>query len=334
MKAIEYSEHGIPHEVCRCVDIQEPESPDPGELRLLVLASAINPADLLTIEGRYPGPESLPARQGIEGVGLVEQLGQGVQGFEIGDHVLILSRENWVEKVLVRADNVMKIPKQLDIYQAATMKANPPSAMLMLDDYVKFHLGDWVIQNAANSALGQHVIRLANVRGIRTINIVRNGSWVAPLKALGADIVMVDNNTLPKQVRAELGGDSIPLALDAIGGNATTRLADCLSDNGVIVNYGFLSGEPCVISPHHTIVRGIELKGFWLVKNLFQQPRRQIEYVYDEVGQMIVNGTLKTAVEKIYRLDQVTDALTHAEKERRKGKILFAPNLDRIPSTG
>jgi len=334
MKVIEYNERGVPHEVCACAEVAEPRAPGPGEILVSVLASAINPADLLTIEGRYPGPQTLPARQGIEGVGLVEQFGAGVVGFELGDHVMLLARDNWVQQALVRADNVIKIPRQLNIYQAATMKANPPSAMLMLDDYVSLRHGDWVIQNAANSAVGQHVIRLASARGIRTINIVRSGSWVAPLKAMGADIVMVDNSTLPKQVRAEIGNDSVPLALDAIGGKASMRLADCLSDNGIVVNYGFLSGEPCMITPSQAILRGIELKGFWLVKNLFQKPRRQIEHVFNEVTRMIFNGTFNTSIEAIYRLDQVGEALAHAEKEKRKGKILFAPNPDKIPANG
>ncbi len=326
MKAIEYTEHGVPHEVCTCVDVEEPGPPGPGEMVVSVLASAINPADLLTIEGRYPGPKTLPARQGIEGVGRVEQLGEGVGTFEVGDHVMIMGRENWTEKVRIRMDSAFKIPRQLKIYQAAAMKANPPSAMLMLDDFVGLRDGDWIIQNAANSAVGQHVIRLANARGIKTINVVRNGFWVGPLKGMGADIVMVDNIALPKQVRAEVGDANIPLALDAVGGKACMRLIDCLSENGVAVNYGFLSGEPCVISPEQTIIRGIQLKGFWLVKNLFQKPTRQIEYVYNEVVCMIFNGTLHTPIEAAYRLDQVEQALAHAEQEGRKGKILFVPN--------
>jgi NADPH:quinone reductase-like Zn-dependent oxidoreductase len=146
------------------------------------------------------------------------------------------------------------------------------------------------------------------------------------LKAIGADIVMVDNIALAKQVRSEVGDANIPLALDAVGGKACTHLMDCLSDNGVAVNYGFLSGEPCVISPEQTIIRGIQLKGFWLVKDLFQKPARRIEHVYNEVVCMIFNGTLHTPIEAVYRLEQVEQALTHAEQEGRKGKILFLPN--------
>ncbi|MDH3693399.1 MAG: zinc-binding dehydrogenase, partial [Gammaproteobacteria bacterium] len=161
-----------------------------------------------------------------------------------------------------------------------------------------------------------------------------SGSWVAPLKAMGADIVMVDNSTLPKQVRAEIGNDSVPLALDAIGGKASMRLADCLSDNGVVVNYGFLSGDPCMITSSQTIVHGIELKGFWLVKNLFQKPRQQIEHVFSEITRLIFNGTLNTPIEAIYRLDQVKEALAHAQQEKRQGKIVLVPNPDKIPANG
>ncbi|MDH3687986.1 MAG: zinc-dependent alcohol dehydrogenase family protein [Gammaproteobacteria bacterium] len=326
MKAIEFTRYGIPHEVCACVEVPDPGAPSPGEIVVTVLASAINPADLLIIEGRYPGPTELPARQGIEGAGRVEAVRQGVVGLNVGDHVIILERANWAERVRVASDRVIKIPRQVDILQAAMMKANPPTALLMLRDYVDLKPGDWVVQNAANSAVGYHVIRLAKSSGVRTINVVRRESLVEPLKSIGADLVLVDGNDLGRRVRAEIGEDNVPVAFDAAGGPACLHLADCLSDGGILVNYGFLSGKPCMITPHHAIVHGIELKGFWLVKRLFQRSRDKIEEVYREVAQLINAGTINAPIEATYRLENAKDALAHAEREGRNGKILFTAN--------
>ena len=172
MRRVEFDRYGVPHQVCTLVEHPTPQ-PGPGEVLVRVEASAINPADLLIIEGRYPGPDTLPAAQGIEGAGRVSALGDGVDSLQVGQRVMLLSRANWADEVCVPAAAVIGLPESLDIRHAAQIKANPPSALLMLQDYVKLQAGDWVIQNAANSAVGRHLIRLAKKRGIHTVNVVR-----------------------------------------------------------------------------------------------------------------------------------------------------------------
>lgn len=326
MKAIEFTNHGIPHQVCLCVDAPDVGEPGPGEIVVAIDASAINPADLLIVEGRYPGPSQFPARLGIEGTGQVVSIGNCVTGLAPGDRVMILDRANWAEKVRVAAEQTIKIPADLDVLQAAMMKANPPTALLMLRDFVDLQPGDWVIQNAANSAVGYHVIRLARSLGVRTINVVRRASLIAPLTAAGADLVVIDGDDLGKRVRAELGNVPVPLALDAAGGRACLALADCLSDGATLVNYGFLSGDPCMVTPEHTIVHDINLRGFWLVRSLFQGPREKIEARYAEITRLISEGIIDAPVEATYSFEDVEIALAHAEREGRDGKILFVVN--------
>ncbi|MFC1664893.1 zinc-dependent alcohol dehydrogenase family protein [Pseudomonadota bacterium] len=326
MKLIEFFRHGTPHEVCRCVDAEPLGEPGSQELLVDVDASAINPADLLIIQGRYPGPEHLPAAVGIEGVGTIKKIGDGVSSFESGDRVLILGRANWAQQVMVPQEQAIKLPFELDILQAAQLKANPPTAKLMLENYLNLKPGDWIIQNAANSAVGQHIIRIAHNRGLKTVNVVRRTNLVEPLSDLGADLVVVGGKDLSQRVRTSVGDARLLLAIDAIGGEDCLQLADCLSDNGVVVNYGFLSGEPCKISPHQAILHGISLQGFWLVKSLFQTDRANIENTYAEIAELFMSGVLNSPVEACYPLEQVTEALTHAEGEGRSGKIVFTPN--------
>ena len=326
MKVIQYSEHGLAHDVCDCIEVGEPGAPGRGEILVSVEASAINPADLLIIEGRYPGPGTLPARQGIEGAGSVLDVGEGVEGLSRGDRVLLLARDNWAERVRIPAEQAVKIPHELDVLQAAQMKANPPSAKLMLTDFKKMNPGDWIIQNAANSAVGLHVIRFAKQMGIKTVNVVRRNSLIETLSAIGADLVIVDGDDLAERVRAEIGGGNMPLAFDAIGGSASMRLADCLTDEGLVINYGFLSGEPCMITPTQAIVRQISLTGFWLVTRLFQNSRDVIETTYAEIAELFISGVLNSPVEATYTLEQAKEALAHAHRHGRNGKIVFTPN--------
>lgn len=326
MKAIEFASYGVPHEVCRCVDVADVEPPGASEIVVEILASAINPADLLIVEGRYPGPATLPARMGIEGVGRVVMLGEDLESLAVGDHVISMERHNWAQRIRIPAARAIKVDQDADLLQLAQLKANPPSAMLMLRDYVDLEAGDWVVQNAANSGVGRHVIRLAAAGGIRTANIVRRQDAVAPLKEIGADVVLVDGDDVGARTRAETGGAGARLALDAVGGDATRRLADCLVDGGVVVNYGFLSGEPCMITPHQLVLHDITLKGFWMVRAGGAMTPDGLRAMYRELASRFADGTLHVPVESTYGLDGIAEALERSWRFGREGKIVLTPN--------
>lgn len=327
MKAIQLIAHGTPAASCSCVEVSEPAPPAAGQIAVEIQAAAINPADLLIFEGRYPGPAELPAFVGIEGAGVVTAVGDGVTEFNIGDHVISMGRANWSEKVTADVNQFVPIPKELPWEQAAQLKANPPSAHLMLTDYVDLVPGDWIIQNAANSAVGRHVIAFCKARGIHSINIVRRESLVDELTSLGADLVVEDSDDIAMIVREKTGGDAnIPLGIDAIGGTGTLKIADCLSNGGKVVNYGFLSGDPCQMTPTHTIVQGLSLHGFWLVGFMQGSTREQKNALYKTMSQAFIDGELNVPVEAEYSLDQISEALAHAHKEGRSGKILLRPN--------
>ena len=326
MKIVRFTQYGPPDRVCECVEVADCGAPGAGEVVVEIMASAINPADLLMIEGRYPGPVP-PAPLGIEGAGRIAALGAGVTGLAEGDHVMVMERANWAQRVRVPALRVVRLPRELSFADAAMLKANPPSAELMLSDYVALRAGDWVIQNAANSAVGRHVIRLARDRGVKTVNIVRRESLVGELQALGADLVLVDGEDLAGRVRAATGADApIRLALDAAGGESCLRLADCLSDGGVIVNYGFLSGEPCKVTPSHLIVHGLSLTGFWLVGFMQRAAPAEIQAMYDKMAAKFIDGTLQVPVEASYPIAEARAAMAHAMREGRSGKIILLPN--------
>jgi hypothetical protein len=142
------------------------------------------------------------------------------------------------------------VPADADPHQLAMLKVNPATALMMLRNYVDLQPGDWVIQDAANSGVGSNLIRLAGADGVRTVNVVRRAALAAPLEAIGADVVVVDGADLAERVRAVTGGTPPRLAIDAIGGSVVMRLADCLAEGGTVVNYGLLSGEPCMLAGH------------------------------------------------------------------------------------
>ena len=324
MKRIQLVRYGKPETTCECIDVESLPPPAAGHINVAIRASAVNPADLLIFENLYPGPESLPAFVGIEGAGEVIAVGDGVDEYQVGDHVVSLGRSNWSEQVSGECNQFVKIPSNLEWSSAAQLKANPPSAFLMLENYVTLQAGDWIIQNAANSAVGRHVIQGCKARGVRSINVVRRVELIPELEALGADIVVVDNDNMAATVREKIGADAaVRLGIDAIAGDAMLRMADTLSDGATVVNYGFLSGQPCQLTPTHTIVRGISLHGFWLVGFFQTASRQQVINMYNTVAQQFLDNELHVPVEAEYQLSDIANALEHANREGRNGKILL-----------
>jgi NADPH:quinone reductase-like Zn-dependent oxidoreductase len=301
-------------------------SPGPGEVNIKVEAGPINPAELLLIEGKYASRPPLPARLGIEGVGTITAVGEGVNELAMGDRVMSLGRTNWAEEIQVSSGAVVKVPKDADVQQLSMLKVNPATAMFMLERYVNLKPGDWVIQNAANSAVGRYIIQLAKTKGVKTLNVVRRTELFGELRKIGADVVLLDGDDLAKRVRSEVGDANIPLAIDAVAGEGTLRLGGALSEGGTVVNYGLLSGKPCQLTPELVVFQGITLTGFWLAKLLGTMKPDELQKLYAELASQITNGNLYTPVESAYRLDQLSDALKHAYQTERNGKVLLMPN--------
>ena len=325
MKIVRFESFGIAHEVCACVDAPDPGPPAADEVVVDVDAFPINPVDLLTIAGTYAIRPDLPAVPGSEGVGRVADVGAEVTAVAPGDRVLLMSRENWAERKRLKSTEVLKVPGDLDVRQLAMLKINPATAALMLGTYVELKEGDWVIQNAANSGVGQNLIRLARARGIRTVNVVRRESLVGALKEMGADVVVVDGDNLAEHVRRETEDAAIPLAIDAVAGEATQRLSECLADGATIVNYGLLSGRPCMVPADRVIFKGLTLTGFWLVEHLGAMTGDERAAFYGDLAARIADGSLMVGVEAVYPIEDITGALEHARRKGRDGKILVAP---------
>ncbi len=325
MKAIEIYAFGEPAAVVRCVERPDPPPPGPKEVLVRMLAMSINPADLLTMEGRYGILPELPAVRGAEGVGEIAAVGAAVKGLSVGQRVVPFATETWQELMTCRASALIALPEGVDLRQAAMLKANPATAAVMLSELTPLEPGDWVIQNAANSAVGRFVRLLAKRDGIRSVNLVRRPGLEAELQAEGGDVVLVHDGEaeLREQVLAATGGVAPRLGLDAVGGAATRGLAASLADGGLCVNYGLLSGRPCEIDAADLVFRGIVLRGFWLSPWFREAGAERIGALYQRLVGLLEEGVLSVPVEATYPLEEAPAAIAHAAKGGRGGKILF-----------
>ena len=326
MKQVEFVVAAPPEEVVRCAEAEAPAAPGPNDVLVKVLAFPINPADLLTMQGIYPRADATTPAIGNEAAGEIAAVGGNVRDLAVGDRVILLSLNNWREYRLVNAREVVKISPRGDILQQAGLKVNPATADLLFSQFVELEPGSWIIQNAANSAVGRAAIQLARISGIRTVNIVRRPDVVDELKALGAEIVLLDGDDLPGRVAEQVENAPILLGMDCVGGTATDRIASCLGQGATLVVYGAMSGQTAAIGPGTIVFNDLRIRGFWLTRYLSNASRDTTETFYRRLDDLSASGRLLTKIDSVFRADDIKSAVRRACQAGLDGKVIVRFN--------
>ena len=318
-----YETHGNPADVLR-VETRPWPTPAADEAVVRMSAAPINPADLNQIEGKYPVRAELPATPGFEGAGVVVELGADVHGLTSGTLVVLPHNVGtWRDAVAVKAEDLVVVPDGIEPVQAAMLKINPLTAWRLLHDYVHLEKGDWLIQNAANSAAGRDVIQIAHGLGYKTVNVVRRAELIQELRAEGGDVVLVDDDNLREEVKTGTGGASIHLGLNSVGGDSALRLANCLAPGGTLVSFGAMSLQPLKIPTGLLIFKDLRFRGIWINKWYDNATPPERMQTFQPLFDMARRGLLKTKVEKAYPLSEAKAAVAHAAQGKRSGKIVF-----------
>ena len=323
INAAVYETHGNPADVLH-VESRPWPTPALGEVIVKMRAAPINPADLNQIEGKYPVRAELPATPGFEGAGIVAEVGPNVTNVAVGALVILPHNVGtWRDAVAVKAGELVVVPAGIEPVHAAMLKINPMTAWRLLHDYVHLARGDWLIQNAANSAAGRAVIQIARELGYKTVNVVRRSELIGELRAEGADIVLVDSENLRHEVEDAIGSPPIRLGLNAVGGESALRLANCLAPGSTLVTYGAMSLQPLKIPNGLLIFKDLRFRGIWINKWYDNATPAQRMEAFQHLFEMAKRGLLQTKVEKAYPLSEAKTAVAHAARGQRSGKIIF-----------
>jgi trans-2-enoyl-CoA reductase len=323
ISAAVYQTHGNPADVLN-IETQPWPTPASEEAIVQMRAAPINPADLNQIEGKYPIRFPLPATPGFEGAGVVVDLGKSVKDLTVGA-LVILPHDlgTWRDAVAVKASELVTIPSEIDPVHAAMLKINPMTAWRLLHDYVDLKTGDWLIQNAANSAAGRAVIQIAHDLGYKTVNVVRREELIDELRAEGGDVVLVDGENLREEVKNATNSAAIPLGLNAVGGDSALRLANCLAPESTVVTFGAMSLRPLKMPNGLLIFKDLRFRGIWINKWYNNATIDQRMETFRQLFEMAKRGLLKTKVERAYPLGEAKTAVAHAAQGKRSGKIIF-----------
>lgn len=308
------------------VDVDASKLKD-NEIHYQILAAAINPADLSAARGTY-GTAQAPSFAGMEGVGKVLKVGKNVKDIKVGDHILPGMNGTWREEAIIDANVVIPVSKSVPVEFATTMANTASSALRMLSDFEDLKAGDVVVQNGANSAVGQAVIQIAKARGIKTINIVRSHGednyteTVDHLKGLGGDIVCTAeyvNTSAFKQLISDM--PSPKLGLDCVGGKASTDVARALGKNATLVSYGMGSGV-AQVAPGDLIFKQLKVKPFWMGGFIQNASKEELAKNFQEVASLAESNQLNTWVER-FDFNDFENAIKYHQQRKSNRKVVL-----------
>ncbi|RFC45719.1 MAG: NADPH:quinone reductase [Verrucomicrobia bacterium] len=317
---------GSPLEVVEERAVMVPQ-PCVGEVLIGVELAPINPADLNVLEGKYGTLPALPCVPGIEGVGRVLEVGAGlgVAGEELEGKRVLLPHGfgSWRSHGTALASELVVVPEAVPVEQASMLRINPATALVLLEHFVELKPGEWIVQNAANSGVGRSVIQIARACGWRTINVVRRAGLGEELRAIGADAVLESSEDLGARIAGITGGVPPRLGLNAVGGESALALAKTLAESGVLVTYGAMGLQPVRIPNGLLIFKDLAMRGLWISRWYKNATLSQRYNLFERLFHWASTGVLHTPVEAIYSLENSREAIAHAMRDGRGGKVLF-----------
>jgi len=325
MRALVQPRFGDPAEVLSVQEVPDPE-PGPGQALVRVLLSPIHNHDLWTARGSYGFKPEMPARAGTEAVGVVEALGEGVDGLEVGQRVATGgSFGAWAELIVAPAAGLVPVPDGMSDEAASQLVSMPFSAIALLD-FLEVSEGDWIVQNAANGAVGRLVAQLAEARGVHVLGLVRRTDGVAELAEQGIErVVATDDDGWRERVREIVGDAPILAGVDSVGGSSAGDVVSLLAEDGVLVVFGAMASPTMEIGSGDVIFKQVVIKGFWGSKVFGAMSREKRAALMGELVSGIGSGALTLPVEKVYGLDEIADAARANGEPGRRGKILLRP---------
>ena len=323
MKAIVFDHPGDFDKVLSLKEVPVPE-PGENEVRIKVLASPINPADILFVNGKYRVKPLFPQIAGLEGAGIIDKLGTGAN-LPVGALVAFRHKKVWAEYVVVPVEKITLLPADFPIEKACQFSLNPVTAYALLDEGNLKNEDEWLLLTSGNSAVSKLIIQLAKMKNYKTIAVTRRSGDFAGLKALGATATILDDPANIENTISEITeGKGVKCILDAVGGDLISRLLKTISQYGKLVSYGLLSAENVTYHNSDIIFRNITIKGFGIDNWLSEISETRRKEVIGDLIQIMKNTDFKQPVAATFKFADF-DKSFEKFKNTRDGKIILIP---------
>ena len=297
--------------------------PGPEELRVRVHASALNRADLLQIQGRYPSPPGAPADvPGLEYAGEVMELGEQVQGFQVGDRVMgLVGGGAFAEEVVTHTREAMRVPEGFDLSEAAAI----PEAFLTAYDALTLQaglrLGERVLIHAVTSGVGLAAAQLAHAAGAIVYGTSRDESRLSGLAKYGVHHALAVGPRVPRfkrEVRA-LGGP-VEVVLDLVGGPYLNEALGALAPQGRILLVGLLAGSRAQLPRQRILSLRASIRGTVLRSRPLEEKIGLKQDFAQRILPLFENGVLVPVIDSIHPMEALPQALERMARSEALGK--------------
>lgn len=311
--------------------------PGRGQVRIRVAAVPVHASDLHTIRGRYGFTPEFPTVPGIESVGVIDEIGSATDDLLVGQRVITIGvRGTWQEYVIADVGQVLPVPDGMTNSTAAQLLANPLTAVILTGDELNVRPGEWLLQTAAGSTVGQSVIQLGAHLGFKTLNVVRRRSAVQDILDLGGTaVICTEDENLRERVVDIAGHDGVSKAIDCVSGQVGADVSRALAPDGELIVYGALSTHrqtdpdklTVPIFARSLIYETKTVRGFWLFRWFTQTPKDRMIAAIDRTLQLAESGALRVPEGQPIPVEKFTDAVYLAEAPEHGGKplLVFEP---------
>ena len=336
MRSLVADEVGEPAEVLHLQYRPIPEL-GPGQVRVRVTAVPVHASDLHTVRGRYGFVPEFPTVPGIESVGVIDEIGSGTDGLAVGQRVITVGvRGTWQEYVVADAWQVRPVPDSMTTSTAAQLLSNPLTAVILTGEVLDVRPGEWLLQTAAGSTVGQSVIQFGAHVGFKTINVVRRRAAVEDILALGGtEVICTEDEDLRERVAEIVGDEGVFKAIDSVSGQVGADVSRALAPGGELVVYGALSTHrqtdaeklSIPVFARSLIYEAKTVRGFWLFRWFTQTPRDRLSATIDRTIRLADSGALQVPAGQPIALENFSDAVYLAEAPAHGGKplLVFEP---------
>lgn len=323
MKAIRVERLGPP-DVMELQDVPAP-TPGPGEVRIEVEAVGINFADVLSVAGEYLTRTRVPYTPGMEFAGIVESLGEGVTGVQVGQRVAALGGSGALARYsVVNAAGLIPVPENLSGAQAAAFPVSYFTAYHGLKTLGRGVEGEWVLVQAAAGALGTASIQLARAMGMHVIALASTDEKLALARDLGADVtILQDDPDRVQKVRDAAGGKGVPLILEVVGGKRFQESLDMAAPQGRIIVIGNASREQANLRPVELMKRNLTVTGLWLTS--LMNDRAATMQAAQALAGLVGSGKVTPQVGSTYALADSARAFQDLLDRKTTGKVIIEP---------
>ncbi|MCG2841346.1 NAD(P)H-quinone oxidoreductase [Sandaracinobacter sp. RS1-74] len=321
MRAIDPAQPGGPDVLV----VSERPVPEPGagEVLIRVHAAGVNRPDVLQRMGRYPIPEGASTILGLEAAGEVVALGEGVEGFAIGDPVTALVAGGaYADYVAAPTGQCLPVPPGMRFAEAATLPETWFTVWANLTDLAQAQEGEWLLVHGGTSGIGTTAIDYARVRGLKIIVTSGTDAKCRAALDLGADhAINYNDGDFAPIVRDLTDGRGVDIVLDMVGGEYFPRNLASLRDGGRHVSIAFLKGNRLELDVAFLMRKRLHVTGSLLRPRDVAEKSAIAEALKREIWPLFADGTLKSHLFREFPLEQADDAHRLMESGGHVGKI-------------